>query len=245
MKALISAELFKLRTVRTGWVLMGTVVAITMLSVAAAVAGLADANQDLESPEGVKAVLHVAGSGALFVLMLGITITAGEYRHRTAVDTFLTTPKRSQVLLAKLISALSTGVVYGLVATTVAVVTAVIAYQVKGLSLPLGGAMFWQILIGAVVYAALFGGLGASIGSLIRNQMVAIIVTIAVLIIAEPMVIVLAPSVGRWFPAAMGRALVSDPGGNYMSPPVAGLMLFIYVGAVMIIAAAIERRRDA
>jgi ABC-type transport system involved in multi-copper enzyme maturation permease subunit len=245
MRSLLAAEFLKLRTVRTAWVLLGTVAAITALSVAAAVAGVGSGRFDLESDEGVRAVLHVAGSGAIFVLMLGVIITAGEYRQNTAVDTFLTTPRRSRVLTAKLVTALSAGVVFGGVATSVAIATASLAYHFKGLTLPLGTGLAWQILFGAVVYAALFGGLGASIGSLIRNQVVAIIGTIAVIIVAEPMVFVISPTVGRWLPAALGRAVVSDPGGDFLEPTTAGIMLFLYVAVIMAFASRIERRRDA
>ncbi|MHB1391032.1 MAG: hypothetical protein ACYCXF_07375 [Thermoleophilia bacterium] len=245
MKSLFSAEFLKLRTTRTASALLGAIVVITALSVAATVARAIPGNVSLESDEGIRAVLHVAGSGALFVLMLGIIVTAGEYRQRTAVDTFLTTPRRSRVLAAKLAASISAGVVFGSVATVAAVATAALAYHFKGLNLPLGTGLAWKILLGSVTYAALFGGLGASIGSLIRNQIVAIIGSIAVLIIAEPMIFVISPAVGRWLPAAMGRALVSDPGGDFLSQPVAGVMLFIYVAVIMLAAAAIERRRDA
>ena len=245
MRALLGAEFLKLRTTRTAWALLGAVIAITVLSVAASVAGVGTSNFDLESDEGVRAVLHVAGSGALFVLMLGIIVTAGEYRQNTAVDTFLTTPRRTRVLMAKLATSMATGVVFGVVAAVVAIATAGIAYRSRGLAFPLGTVLVWQILLGAIVYAALFGGLGASIGSLIRNQVAAIIGTIAVVIVAEPMVFVVSPGVGRWLPAALGRAVVSDPGGNFLSQPVAGVMLFLYVTVIMIAAAAIERRRDA
>lgn len=245
MNSLIGAEFLKLWTTRTASALLGAIVVITSLSVAAAVAGVGSGKLDLESDEGIRAVLHVAGSGALFVLMLGIIITAGEYRQRTAVDTFLTTPRRSRVLAAKLAASISAGVVFGSLATAVAIATAALAYNLKGLSLPLGTGLAWKILLGSVIYAALFGGLGASIGSLIRNQIVAIIGTIAVVIIAEPMIFVISPAVGRWLPAALGRALVSDPGGDFLSQPVAGAMLILYVAVIMLAAAAIESRRDA
>ncbi len=210
MKSLLSAEFLKIRTTRTASALLGAIVVITALSIVATVARGVPGNVSLESDEGIRAVLHVAGSGALFVLILGVIVTAGEYRQKTSVDTYLTTPKRSRVLVAKLAASMCAGVLFG-----------------------------------AVVYAALFGGLGASIGSLIRNQIVAIIATIAVLIIAEPMIFVLSPSIGRWLPAALGRAIVSDPGGDFLSQPVAGVILFSYVTVIMIAAAAIERRRDA
>jgi ABC-type transport system involved in multi-copper enzyme maturation permease subunit len=245
MKSLLAAEFLKLRTIRTVWALLASVVAITALAVAASVAGVGPGNLDLETEEGVRSVLHVAGSGAILVMMLGITITAGEYRHNTAVDTFLTTPMRSRVLISKLVTSVGAGAVFGTAATVVAVVTAALAYQVKGLQLPLGTGMAWKILLGAVIYAALFGGLGASIGSLVRNQIAAIIGAFALVIVAEPMVFVISPGVGKWLPAALGRALVSDPGGNFLGPVESGVLLFVYAGAIMAVAAFMERRRDA
>ena len=43
--------------------------------------------------------------GGLFVLLLGILLITNEYYHQTATATFLTTPHRTKVIVAKLITA--------------------------------------------------------------------------------------------------------------------------------------------
>ncbi len=85
MTDLIAAEFLKLRTTRTAWALLAATVAVSGLAVAGAVIGGARAADfDLESTRGVRTVLAVSASGAVFVLVLGIIISAGEYRQRTS-----------------------------------------------------------------------------------------------------------------------------------------------------------------
>ncbi len=101
MMDLIAAEWLKLRTTR---LLLGMIPAVVAISLAA-VAGTVltrEGGAPLESSEGIRRALSVTGSGAILVLVLGILISAGEHRHGTAADTFLTTPLRHQVLIAKL-----------------------------------------------------------------------------------------------------------------------------------------------
>ncbi len=73
MNDLIAAELLKLRTTRTVWALLGATIVTTGLAVTGAIlaADSGNANVDLESDHGVRTVLHVAGSGGVFVLVLG------------------------------------------------------------------------------------------------------------------------------------------------------------------------------
>ena len=106
---LLAAEVLKLRTTRTIGLLLLAMVGITGLAVTGAVVLASNANLDLQSEHGVRTVLHVSASGALFVLVLGAMISAGEFRHRTATDTFLTTPRRWRVVAAKLVTAAVAG----------------------------------------------------------------------------------------------------------------------------------------
>ena len=83
---------------RTTRLLIGTVPAAVALSVAA-VAGMILAAH-CARPRDRRGIRRVsgAGAGAIVMLVVGILISAGEYRHGTAADTFLTTPRRSRAL---------------------------------------------------------------------------------------------------------------------------------------------------
>lgn len=245
MSALLAAEALKLRTTRTMWALLGATLGVTALAVAGAVLSADDTTLDLESDRGVRTVLHVSGAGAVFVLVLGVIISAGEYRQRTAVDTFLTTPQRWRVVVAKLVTGLTVGAGFGAGASLVAMAVADHTYRTEGYTLPLSSGDLWSTLGGSVLYAALFGAIGAATGSLVRNQVGAIVGCLGWLFVVENLVLEIAPRVGRWLPAAAGRALVRDPAGELLSQSTAAVVLATYAAVVVVAAVVGESRRDA
>src|ERR671918_3097273 len=138
MRGLVAAEWLKLRTT---WFLFGTVPAVVLLS-AVAVAGLGLSSEVagvalFEPTEGVRqAALHLTSSGAVLVIVLGIVISAGEYRTPTATDTFLTTPRRSRVVAAKLAIGAILGLVLGALSAAVGLPIAYLWFEVEGEALP-------------------------------------------------------------------------------------------------------------
>jgi ABC-type transport system involved in multi-copper enzyme maturation permease subunit len=243
--SLLAAEFLKLRTTRTPWALLAGTVALTGLGVASAVLVGADADLDLADPRGVRSILAASAGGAVFVLVLGIIISAGEYRQRTAIDTFLTTPKRSRVIVVKIVTAALAGVAFGAAAAGAALLGAVIAYRVKGLHFPLGSGDAWAGLGGSVLYATVFAALGAATGSLVRNQVAAIVGWLVWFAVVEHVAVGFLPDVGRWLPAAAGRALVRAPGEGLLAVPVAAALLVGYAAVIAAAAVVTERYRDA
>jgi ABC-2 type transport system permease protein len=245
MKNLLAAEVLKLRTTRTLGLLLLGMIALTALAVAGAVVLAANANLDLQSEHGVRTVLHVSASGALFVLVLGAMISAGEYRNRTATDSFLTTPRRWRVVAVKLVTAAGAGLAFGALAAGTALAVAAHVYGLKGYTFPLSSSEAWRILGGAMVSASLLGAIGSATGSLVRNQVGVIVGWLVWLTIAESIVVGLVPDIGRWLPGAASRGLVLDPNGDFLAQPAAGLVLATYAVVIAASAIVIERRRDA
>src|SRR6266511_1784143 len=114
-----------------------------------------------------------------------------------------------------------------------------------GYTFPLDSSEGWSTLAGAVLYAALFGALGAATGSLIRNQVAAIVGWLAWLFVVEHIAIGLLPDLGRRLPAAAGQALVRAPNQELLAQPTAAAVLAIYGAAIMSVAIVSERYRDA
>ena len=245
MRNVLAAEILKLRTTRIVWYLLLATIGLTALAVGAAVIVANNAHLDLASDRAVREVLHVSASGALFVLVLGVIVSAGEYRQRTATDTFLTTPDRWKVIAAQLVVASGTGTVFGALSAGTALFVANHVYSLVGVSFPLASSDAWQILGGSVLYASLFGALGAATGSLVRNQVAGIVGWLVWVLLAENILLGVLPEVGKWLPAAAGRALVRDPNGTFLSQPVAALALIAYALVIASVAIAAERRRDA
>ena len=245
MRDLLAAEYLKLRTTKTTWGLLVATVVTTALAVVGAILVASNSKLNLESLHGIREVLHVTAAGGIFVLVLGVIISAGEYRQRTATDTFLTTPQRWKVIVSKLVVATTSGVVFGALSAGTAIAVANHLYSAKGFTFPLGSSQAWTILGGAVLAAALFGALGAATGSLIRNQVSAIVGWMAWLFVIENIVLGFSSTFGRWLPSALSRALVRDPNAQLLPQSTAAIALVIYGVVIMLTAVLTERRRDA
>src|ERR1039458_9774878 len=104
MKNLIRAELLKLRTTRMIYGLALAALALVPLSVFGAIvsAGKSGGGPALGTGEGIRGVMSAGSSGALTVLIIGILIMAGEFRHGTVTSTFLVSPNRGRVVAAKI-----------------------------------------------------------------------------------------------------------------------------------------------
>src|SRR5215475_7622585 len=116
MLTLIRTEALKLRTVRSPWLLLGGV----PLLVIAGISGLVVSNSGQLADPGTQAnaLAHV-GIAGLFTLAFGILAVAGEYRHKTITDSYLTSPGRAPVVGAKLLVYAFFGALAGLVASGV------------------------------------------------------------------------------------------------------------------------------
>jgi len=228
---LLAAEWLKLRTTR---LLLGMVAAAAALSLAA-VAGKVLSQDDiatLESSGGVQLTIGVAGAGVLLVLVLGILISAGEYRHGTAADTFLTTPQRHRVLIAKLAVGAGVGLAAGAVISFACVVGASLLYGTQGARFPLDDVQVWLSLAGIITYATLFAVLGVALGSMVRNQVLAVAGALTWFAVVEHTLINLVPDLGRWFPAAAGEAVLRAPIDGLLSPA-GGIAVLVAYGVVV------------
>ncbi len=244
MTDLVAAEWLKLRTIRLLYGSIPAAVAISFAAVAGAVLA-ADGAADLESTDGIRRVLSVTGTGAILVLVVGIIISAGEYRHGTAADTFLTTPRRHDVVTAKLIVGAGVGLAAGVVTSAACLGIAAILYPVEGATFPFGDVEVWATLAGTLVYTTLFAILGVALGVLIRNQVLAIAGALAWLAVIEHTLVNLVSELGRWLPAAAGQAIVRTPTDGLLSPLAGTAVLIAYSASIALTGIRVAATRDA
>lgn len=240
---LVTAEWLKLRTTRLLHGMIPAAVAISCAAVAGVVLSAKSAGA-LESTEGTRHLLSVTGVGAIFVLVVGIIISSGEYRHGTAADTFLTTPRRHLVFAAKLAVGAGVGLAAGAITSLACVGIASLLYNVKGATFPFDDVDVWQTLAGTLAYTTLFAVLGVALGSLVRNQTVAVAGALAWFAVVEHTLVNLAPDIGRWLPAAAGQAIVRTPLEGLLSPVAATALLSAYVVAIALAGIRAEATRD-
>jgi ABC-2 type transport system permease protein len=241
---LIRSEFRKLSTVRSPWLLL----AAGPLLVVAGVTGLVQSGGNVHDPATAsKALAHVA-LAALFTLIFGIFAVAGEYRHGTVTDTFLSAPARGRVVAAKLAVYGSAGAVAGLVSSAVAVAVTAAWWSAKGGSFSLSSADSWRTIIGGVAVNAAFAAIGVGVGALLRNLAVAIAAALAWIALVEGIAgQVVGTGPARWLPLraseALGRADMTGTAG-FLPQWGGGLVLAGYAIAFAAAAMVTTLRRD-
>jgi ABC-2 type transport system permease protein len=236
-------EFLKLRTTRSPLVLLGA----AQLVIVAGVSGLfVSAHPDIADPVTTQRAIAHAGLVSIFSLILGILAVAGEYRHRTITDTYLSSPKRGRVITAKLGTYALTGAAFGVVSTITAVAATAIWLNAKGGTLDLGSAAVWHTLVGCVVWNACFAAVGVGIGALIRNVIAAVAAALAWLALVEGIVGQLIGDQSRWLPLRAGQALegVPFPGTALLSQWGGGIVLAGYAVIFAVVAVSTTVRRD-
>jgi ABC-2 type transport system permease protein len=240
----VAAEWLKLRTTRLRYGSIPAAITLSFAAVAGAVLS-ADSATELESTTGIRDTLSVTGTGAILVLVVGIIVSAGEYRHGTAADTFLTTPRRNRVAGAKLTLGAAVGLAAGVITSLACVGIATLLYTVEGATFPFGDTEVWAILAGTLAYTTLFAIIGVALGVLIRNQVLAIAGALAWLAVVEHTLVTLVPDLGRWLPVAAGQAMVRTNLDDLLSPLAGTAVLAAYAATIALTGIRVAARRDA
>jgi ABC-2 type transport system permease protein len=223
--SLARSELTKILTTRLWWGLLAGVVLYAMLQagVSAGFAGTdpgagQPSTPPLDAPEALRGVYAGAAfTGAyIFALVLGVTGMTAEYRYQTATPTFLATPRRTRVVLAKAAAHLVVGMGYGVVAVVCALLVGAVVVTVRGYPLGLGTPGLGRALVLTVLAVGIWTLVGLGIGTLVRNQVAAILVAVAVTFLVEPLVsiglhAIGLDTVGRFLPGNASSAITSPP----------------------------------
>jgi ABC-2 type transport system permease protein len=240
MRRLVSEELFKLRTTPAAWVALAITVGLGIASVISNVlVPVPTGGPAVGSVDHINHALSVSALTSMVMLTVGILVMAGEYRHRTIMQTYLGEARRSRVLIAKLTTVGGLGAMLGALVFGIAYVVAVAVYAAMGVhSLPVDLAQLW---LGATLASSVYGLLGVALGSLTRNTVAAIVGGIAwVMIIENGILQNVVPEVAKWLPTGAGVAVTSvgSAGSALLTP---GLAAVVLVGWAAVIAAAAAR----
>lgn len=236
---LLRSEWIKLFTTRTTWVMLGIGLLCEGLF-----AGLIVGLVPFEELDGVDEI--ITGTGLLMTLMLvlGVLIITTEFRHGTTGSTFLATPRRWPVLLAKLGAAVLIGLLAGLLFVLVNGGIALPIYSDRGGTLPPSGELV-EVYAGVVVSFSLLCAFGLGIGAIIRNQVGAIIAAIAFFFIISGLPYLLPGSIGDYFPAAAVGALHGHvEGDGSLNQVEGGLVLAAWSLGLWALGTLLVARRD-
>jgi len=206
MKNLIHAELLKLQTTRAFWAYIAFALAFVPVSIALTMT-VSNDSLLLDSNEGITAVFSAASAGGLLLLLVGITMMAGEFRHNTATTTFLITPDRRRVIAAKLAAGSVVGVLATAVSSLLTLAIALPWLAARDIDVSLLSTAVGAPILGGLIGTGLMTAFGIGLGALMPNQILAITVVIVWSTTVEALLINVVPEVGRWLPMGAASAL--------------------------------------
>ena len=227
---------------------------------AASADGLIPGGEQLQVFGDAASLLYSFSSslGFVFALVIGTLMVTSEFRHQTLTPTFLAVPGRGKALLAKILVGILLGGLYGLLAVAAAVVPSAGALAAFGQETGLGELDTWAMFGRILIALALWTLLGVGIGTLVRNQVAAVVGVIAFTQFVEPMVrlaaayIEGADRVAAFLPGAASDALVGASFYNIAMPASAfeldwwagGIVLAVYAFVFLLLGYLFSWRRD-
>ncbi|HUY57809.1 MAG TPA: hypothetical protein VMV12_08270 [Candidatus Micrarchaeaceae archaeon] len=208
----LRAELLKIRTIRMPFGLLASAALVTLLVVLleysrSGAGGRRIVVPPLSGASGQTLIVTSTEFALLLALVMGVTISSGEFRHGTATSTLLAIPDRARVLAAKAIVAAAFGLTFGLLASLVTDGAVLLFLAAKGFTLQLPVATMIQDGAGATLACGLLAAAGAAVGSLIRSQLAAIVGVLLWGLVAEPSLGALFPTGAPYFPYTAARSL--------------------------------------
>ena len=181
----------------------------------------------------------------VIALILGVLGMAGEYRHETITTTFLATPRRRDVVAAKLAAHTMTGAVIGALSLTVSAAISVVWLHARADHRAHQRRVI-KVAVGVVASSALFGALGVSIGALVRNQTAACAAVLVWLLAVEAIIgdVFHGSAFVRWLPLSAAHTIVHAGPGDRPSVSAAAAVSTVYVAAFAVAATQITVQRD-
>jgi ABC-2 type transport system permease protein len=249
--ATLRSEWIKLRTVRVHAVLLILAVAFPLV-VVTLVALFGD---DVDTVRSSELAELISGTSLISAMLLASIVAiglTGEFTHGTIRPTFAATPRRTTVVVAKLIvgSAVAAVVATLVVAVCWAVGSLVIDGRDGDVSLGLDDGSFGA-LAAAVVLAVLLAWFGTGIGLIVRNAPATVSLLLLWPLVAEGLLAGLMTALGaggltRWLPyQSVIAVLAATPSDDALGRPEAWLWFGSVSAVLVLVGTVLTRRRDA
>jgi len=262
MTAALRTEYRKLVTTRLWWVLLLTMAAY--MAFLAGVMGFAlteapggpgagmpgtEPGAPMSPEQTAQTVYTLATSlGYVFPVIVGALAMTGEFRHQTITPTLLAEPRRTVFLTAKMLSTVAVGLLFGVVGTAATVGAGAGVLALLGEPTYLGDPVVLRSAGLSVLALTVWTVVGVGFGTLLTNQVAAVVVLLAFTQFVEPVLRVVLgqvdalEGVSKFLPGAAGEAITGSSfyAGSGMTaellPSWAGLVVLL--GYAVLLAAA-------
>lgn len=262
MRAALLAEHRKLVSTRLWWILLlGMAAYLAMIGAVMAfsftITPEGSGSPALEGRDAATATYSLVNAiGYVFPLVVGSLSVTTEFRHRTITQTLLVEPRRTVVVIAKLLATVPVGLALGLVGVLALVATSAPLLAWQGDGAYLTDPEVLTVLVLGVVTIAIWAIVGAAFGTLLTNQVAAMVVILGFTQLVEPIArtalgaVDALAGVSAYLPGAaadalIGASLFGEISGVELLPRWGGaLVLLGYVAAFAVLGRLTTFRRD-
>jgi ABC-2 type transport system permease protein len=250
---LIKSEFRKLRSTQLWFWMLVAVVALAALFTVGQILSHDEAVPF--APNDVRSVFTSGQTAFLAALVLGVLGVTAEFRYQTITPTLLATPSRTRVITAKLVTYGLVGAAYSVVTLIVTSAIAIPWLNAKDVTVSIGDDHLVSAFVGVFFTVVLWGLVGLGFGALVRNQIVAMVVSIIYVIVVEPLLAVI-PVVRNAYPYLPGGAAAAildttsrdhhdaDVHFTLLSPALGCLVMLVWALGLAMVGAGLSMNRD-
>jgi ABC-2 type transport system permease protein len=238
MSRLLAGELIKVRTTRTalGFGAASLLLVLAVVLITTLTSDLADVQRKLDAVS--------FGSGIAFLLLVfGAVGATGEFRHRTIAPAVLIAPDRLRLVIARLIA-------YSLAALLFAIAIGAVTFAV-GLPLLSGEpgpqpdtSDFVRVAAGGLFAMVLSAAIGVSLGTLVRNQVAAVVGILVWLLVLEPLLPLLIKERASRYLLSQSLGRLGSGGNHEIAFTPSILIVLAWAAVACGLALLVDRRRD-
>jgi hypothetical protein len=216
MMRVLRAELLKFRTTAGPWVVLLVALLFTALGIIGTFLRQVSTHHTVFtaplSEHGLRNLVGAGYTGGIVMApILGVLCVTSEYRHKVITTTFLVTPRRAQVLVAKVLASAIWGVLLCLATLALVAALGIPLLVTQGGSLSAMADQVAPVVPGLLGAFALLAVFGAGVGVLVKNQVAGVILTIGGTIALEPIIVALVRTLLHadlnWLPSEATAAL--------------------------------------
>ena len=271
MTSALRSEVRKMATTRAWWI-TALVMFGYMLVLAAIMAGtfilgtrtsdssgaILPGGTPVLDPRDIASSVYTLGVslGYIFPAVLGVMAVTSEFRHRTITPTLLAEPRRTVVLSAKLVAVLPYAIVVALAGVAGTVLGGALTLAILGEPTFLTDSTMLRVILLSVIALVIWALVGVGIGSVLTNQIAAIVVLLVFTQFVEPLVRLLlaqfdaTATLSKFLPGAAGEAIVgsslyTSSGLAQLLQPWQGVLVLLTYALVFVIVGRLTTfRRD-
>ena len=217
-------------------------IGLTLLTVL--INGFVLSASELRGHDNQHTLLSAGTNGALFAALIGMMAITSEFRHGTIRPTFVVTPHRTRVIVAKVLASLLMGVASASSRSGSPSALGYAMLAARGIPLALDTNHVLLLLLGTLAMTALWAALGVGFGALVKNQVFAVIGLIVWAGFIDNILRAVVPDIGRFTPVGVSDSITAGFADYLLTPIAGGLLLLGYVIAFVVAGALLVARRD-